>query len=224
MSEYCQMCEAIGPEGKGLLENTIILETDNFVVIPTLGQFIEGWLMVVSKEHVPSAQSMSPYLLTELSEVVQQTGHMLEAAYGQCVVFEHGHGPSLHRAAGCCVAHTHLHVAPCRSSSRFASLIPFGPSSRLRLPELPQLARTGYLLVTDAGQNGEYDLYEIQTVIPRQFLRQVLAASEGCEEVWDWRRYPCHENIRSTIERLGAELVSMGGAFQPLLAPLHHSR
>ena len=39
---------------KSKLENTIIDESDSFVVLPTIGALVDGYLMIISKRHINS--------------------------------------------------------------------------------------------------------------------------------------------------------------------------
>lgn len=40
------------------IENTIIDEIDNFVVLPTIGALVDGYLMIVSKKHINSMSEL----------------------------------------------------------------------------------------------------------------------------------------------------------------------
>ena len=39
-------------------ENTIIEESDNFIVLPTIGALVDGYLMIVSKKHINSMSEL----------------------------------------------------------------------------------------------------------------------------------------------------------------------
>ena len=43
---------------KSKLENTIIDESDNFVVLPTIGALVDGYLMIISKKHINSMSEL----------------------------------------------------------------------------------------------------------------------------------------------------------------------
>ena len=91
MIEDCILCEAINISNKRI-ENTILYESERFVVIPTLGQFIPGWLMVVSKDHFRCAGVHSNDELLELSWLITKVRKVIEKSFGSSIVFEHGHG------------------------------------------------------------------------------------------------------------------------------------
>ncbi len=212
MIDPCPLCQALTHAGSQRIENTPLYETRNFVVMPTLGQFIQGWLMVVSKHHCSCARSLDRELLEELNHVVQLTRDAINCAYGPSIVFEHGPGKSRHITGGCCIQHTHVHVAPCKSPERFRSLLPFPIAARCHLLNLAEHDEFGYLLVGSEGEDTTYDLYPINTVIPRQFLRQVLSVAEDKCSMWDWRRYPCRENIQQSVNVLER---AFGGTMRP---------
>ncbi len=204
MNDTCAMCYAVSPDGCYDLENTVLYETDSFVVMPTLGQFIEGWLLIVSKHHSECARLLTRNAAEELSHLINVVKDIVSQQYGKCIVFEHGPSNNIQISGGCCVKHTHIHVVPCSEHDVFTSYIPFESITNIKLSDLPMLIPddNGYLLVSDSKYNSMYTVFRINDVIPKQFLRQVLAATCNCHEFWDWRCYPFHNNILETIQRL----------------------
>jgi len=220
MIESCALCCALYGVSSQRFENTVLYENQNFVVIPTLGQFEEGWLMVVSKQHSRCAGALTRDLFAELSRVVCAVRSAVEDAYGSSIVFEHGHGQDRYSAAGCCVEHTHLHISPCKSLPTFTSLIPFVKVELRQLIDLTTVdGGNGYLLVGDGDNPEAYSFYPVNTVIPKQFLRQVLATVQGRQEMWDWRSYPCYKAISRTIATMRPEFSRMSRLqMEPTLA------
>ncbi len=210
MSEPCLLCYAISKEGNQQIENTVFYETERFVVIPTLGQFIEGWLMIVSKTHINSALNLDTKSLKELSQVIETCMNSISKIYGQSIVFEHGPGTIRGMTGGCCINHTHLHIVPCKSPEKFRSLIPFPRTTKIEIIELANSNRinnpSGYLLI-GLDDNTFYEFCEVDTILPRQYLRQVIAVTEGVHNFWDWRIFPHYENILKTIESLELSFV-----------------
>jgi diadenosine tetraphosphate (Ap4A) HIT family hydrolase len=208
VNNVCRMCQSLTLEGSTKLYNTILWQTEHFVVLPTLGQFIEGWVMVVDKLHSRCSAVLEKGILGELSSLVDMVRHVLESVYGATVVFEHGPGKKSEFGAGCCVRHTHLHIVPCKVCSKFRSLIPFNCYQRTRLEDILEPNKgNGYLLVSANNDINLYNLYLIDTVIPRQYLRQILAVAEDCSQYWDWRLYPFHNSINQTIVKLSKVLT-----------------
>lgn len=204
MNDMCAMCYAVSPDGGYKLENTILYESDSFVVMPTLGQFVEGWLLIVSKQHSECSRLLTLNDAEELSHLVNVVKDIVSRQYGQCIIFEHGPANNIQISGGCCVKHTHIHLVPCSDHDVFTSYITFASTINVKLSDLPMLIPddNGYLLISDSKPDSMYTVYRINDVIPRQFLRQVLAATCNCQAFWDWRCYPFHNNILRTIQRL----------------------
>ena len=208
MDRPCRLCEALSPLGNAVSENTILIESDHFVVMPTIGQFVEGWLMVVSKNHKRCAREHPTHELEELESLVAQAQALVNAYYGPTVVFEHGPSdiPGYH--GGCCVEHTHIHVAPCTSGRTFCDMIKFPHIGTVTISSLfrSRLDKSrGYLIAGSDVASPRLNMYEVDCLIPRQYLRQVLAVVCNKASLWDWRQNPCRENIQRTLSQLCAE-------------------
>ena len=55
-----------------------------------------------------------------------------------------------------------------------------------------------------APSSGESHVFKVD-ILPRQYLRQVIAAECGCPENWDWRESPFVEKIESFVSRIGKQ-------------------
>jgi len=92
---HCDFCD----EFSGGLENSfaaryqntapsrVILSTANFRVIPSLGQIIEGYLLIVPVSHYTAVSDMPTELTGELSELCSYVRTVLVKVYGPCVFF-----------------------------------------------------------------------------------------------------------------------------------------
>ena len=90
--EDCILCRAVFDAGAIKIEKTCRFATNNFVVMPTLGLIVPGWLMVVSKDHARCVLGHSREELVELSWLISFVRNIVEKYYGPTVAFEHGHG------------------------------------------------------------------------------------------------------------------------------------
>ena len=52
------------------IENTIIYETENFFVIPTVGALVDGYVLIVTKEHMNSLAELNDEQKREYQELV----------------------------------------------------------------------------------------------------------------------------------------------------------
>src|SRR5436305_13047295 len=86
--------------------NASLLESRNFKTVPSLGALVEGWLLLVPKQHILCFGAMNDALTTEFEELKHKSASLVSAQYGDICIFEHG--PSaVHKAVGCGVDHAH---------------------------------------------------------------------------------------------------------------------
>jgi ATP adenylyltransferase len=93
--------------------NKPIIESENFLVIPSLGSLIEGWLLIVPKKYHLNISQLSLADMVELEMVIAELGRrfLSMVSKDQFVIFEHG--PTLENSvAGCGVDYAHLHWVP----------------------------------------------------------------------------------------------------------------
>jgi len=99
-----------------LADSRIMHETENFVVLPALGSFVEGYVLIVSKEHYHCAGKLPEKAFNELFGLIKKVKRSILTTYQLgSVVFEHGAISCLNKFGGC-IDHAHMHVVPCNSS------------------------------------------------------------------------------------------------------------
>ncbi len=98
---YCQEIFCLGTERNAVEFNKPLLESRNFVAVPTLGHFVPGWLLIIPRKHYICVGSLSVQLRDELKELKIEAERLLSSIYGPIVKFEHG--PSTKSTAGICV-------------------------------------------------------------------------------------------------------------------------
>ena len=189
---------------QGRLESRIIYEDEDFVVMPVLGQFTEGGLLLLARAHIPSFAHLEPKLFPRLEQLFKVIGEALQAKWGVPPLFFE-HGPSSQTSkGGCCVDHAHFNIFPARASIR--------PQlhSRMQLPlqslsELQRLrnAEFGYLFVqeNDATRNVFDGLNA-----PSQLVRRIITSQIGRPERWHWRDYPGCDELLATYHALNGRL------------------
>ena len=120
--------------------------------------------------------------------------------YSSPIFFEHG-PVSRYEKAGCCVEHAHLHAVPI-NVDMFDDLTKHFESKEINnFKELPK--DKPYLFFENNKKKKH--VFTINTIIPSQYLRQVLAVKLGKPEKWDWRQDYGLDEIRNTIEKLEEE-------------------
>jgi inosine/xanthosine triphosphate pyrophosphatase family protein/diadenosine tetraphosphate (Ap4A) HIT family hydrolase len=188
----------------GRLASRVVYEDDDFVLMPPLGQFIEGGLLLLTRQHVLSFAHLSAPLYERLERLLTVLGRELAARYGTApLVFEHG--PALQRSKGvCCVDHAHLNIFPAR--------VPVHPhlSQRMHMPigclsELSGLrsAEFGYLFVQENdGSRKAYDAH----LVPTQLVRRMITSQLGQPGRWHWQDYPGFDELVATYHSLKGKI------------------
>lgn len=185
---------------KGSLPSRILKETTNFVVMPTLGQIVEGYLLIVSKKHYLSIGDLPYGYFDELSALKKETFDVLTKAYKSPIFFEHG-AISYQQRGGCCVTHLHLNAIPTN-----VDLLPkiMQHLEGKRIQSILEIKRqfkkkTPYLFYeTPKGEKYLFDAF----VIPSQYLRQLLAVELNLRDKWDWRRHIGKDKVIATLKKL----------------------
>ena len=205
--DTCPLCLAQTTAAERV-ENTVLLASNNFLVLPTLGQLCEGWVMVVSKHHVAALADLSVTHLDELMTLIRRTQSLVERAYGATVICEHGGGRGQRLVPGC-VNHAHLHITPTQDPAEVLG----------RLDEiLEDGGRTSMASIHDIHHvEGDYVLYGREmgqlvvalprSQIPSQLFRRVVAQSMGRPDHWDWAVVPGFDNIIATVQTLAGYSV-----------------
>ncbi len=184
----------------------VLFESANFVAMPTRGSLIEGWLLVVPREHHYCVGSFSPDLLSEFQSFRREVQHILESIYGPVIAFEHGAIGS-GRPVGCGVDHAHLHLVPWSGS--FADTVRRQAIQDFQWKEIDGFhplsaahhARKDYLFFEEA--NGAVRMVA-SDAIPSQFFRRVIAAAIGQPDHYDWKQFSGIHNVTATVRKLRA--------------------
>lgn len=173
-----------------------LLETEHFVVVPTKGALIPGWLLIVPREH-SLAFSATTENVDELESLLADTCDLVGKTFGVPTIFEHGATkPGTH--FGCGIDHAHLHVAPLPfrlndAAQRF--------DRTMRWSEQPAPWRRGvvecpYLAIKNINEPW---LGAEPSAIPRQFFRRVIAHELGLADQFDYDANPFSERVHETV-------------------------
>jgi ATP adenylyltransferase len=186
------------------LPNRVIYEDENFILMPPLGQFMEGGLLLLTREHLLSLAHLRPELFDALERLLTAIRQALMARWGVSpLIFEHGPAPD--RGKGlCCVDHAHLNIfpAPVQVHPHLASRLHSEVGSLADLRKLRR-AEFGYLFVQE--NDGSRRVYDGQDV-PTQLVRRIIAAQMGVPDRWHWRDYPGFDELLATYNALKGQI------------------
>ncbi len=178
------------------LNSRIIASSSHFNIIPTIGQIVEGYLLIVPKAHHRALADLPPDLLDELAYIVNAIHSAILARYGTYIMFEHGtRGQS---SGGCGVMHAHMHVLPFAATNDPIDVVK-GNYPCKTIESVDQMSeattRSSYLFYQDTSSNR----YIFQTdYLPSQYVRQLLARALS-SEAWDWRAAEQEPRLVTTI-------------------------
>lgn len=200
----CRICAEMRVQAGRLPWNEPLIETKNFVVIPSLGALVEGWVLVVPKEHEISMGALPLTLREEAAEIERQTRVALRNQYEKPVIaFEHGPSAENH-GTGCGVDHAHLHLVPLECDL-LTCVRPFVPATtEWKACDWDDLAKAhaaglDYLYFRPEGRNG---LMALSQDFGSQVFRKAIASFLRLESEFNWREYPQVETVSRTIGAL----------------------
>jgi len=186
--------------------NTPVYQTSNFIVIPTLGSLIEGWLLIVPKVFYLNFSQLPEALMDEANDIIHHLQEhflpLFEAP--NAVVFEHGPG-NIQSTAGCGVDYAHLHWVPTEFDLKagvkeFLNLhYNWSLINDLTEVKLNNAADRDYLYLRDQG-NKSFVTY--QKEVPSQTFRKVIAHYLQQPQQFDWKANFGSENIQAVYSKV----------------------
>ena len=210
----CTFCAAFTPGGDRAQWNQPLAETENFVVVPSLGSLVEGWLLMVPKDHYISMGALPPGLRIEADSLEQRVMRSLRRRYAAPIVaFEHGPSAASH-GTGCGVDHAHLHIVPtaCDLLEYARPLVPASvhwtvcdPSGEWDLRSAAYQAGQDYLYLK--GNCGPSVVATCED-FGSQIFRRALSRYLGIEDEYNWRTHARIDTVRRTVENLIADLAA----------------
>jgi hypothetical protein len=206
--QRCPFCTELEGEGQSIfgqmirdrLASRIIYEDEDFVLMPPLGQFMEGGLLLLTRRHILSFAYLPTALFERLERLLAVIRDQLSSKYDVSpLIFEHGPAPDRSKGV-CCVDHAHLNIFPARvtvhphlAEKMNRPLGSFAEVSKLRRAEF------GYLFVQE--NDGAMRAYDAQ-LVPTQLVRRIVTSQLGLSQRWHWQDYPGCEELVATYNAL----------------------
>lgn len=178
--------------------NTILCETPSFFVIPDLGSIIEGYLLIITKEHFYSMAELKQEQLHELHILINLLSEMAIEIYGiMPIIFEHGSPPfGMNVVSQSSICHAHMH------------LVPFELNNSCRIIKEADMYLFNGIEFLNKYKKMSYIYYKTSKKenyittnqnLPRQYMRRKVAIEVNKNDEWDWREYPFIDNVQKTI-------------------------
>jgi diadenosine tetraphosphate (Ap4A) HIT family hydrolase len=181
-------------------KSRVLFSDQGLVVIPSLGQIVEGHLLVVPTGHLTALGDLPEAHVEEFETLCGQVRAVLEREYGSCIFFEHGTRSV--SAGGCGVYHAHLHAVPLPAALEPLEFL----TSQFLSNELVDLSEIGEMTGGSASylfyQDSRVRSYVFRTdALPSQYMRKLLAERLGSKD-WDWRTAGRERQLLATLARL----------------------
>lgn len=182
-------------------DREILLETNDLYVIPSLGHFVPGYLLIVFKDH----QDCFADVIKERHIKTKRTvRNVLEQEYGACCFFEHGRiGSCFDRGNHKICYHAHLHCLPIKAD--FTELLEADYTSKpVNIWTDIAEYREEYPHYFYTEMDSESAQYFIVDDNPeRQYLRKQACKAIGAPvEDANWKQRPYKERMEKTAARL----------------------
>lgn len=191
----CQLCFAIenSESSESHLENTLLYETKNFSVLPSVGPLVVGQILIVSKNHFPSLASMSKFDLEEFRELLYI---LVEKTDANLLFSEHGTFNS--DKGGGCIDHTHIHVIPHMEKyiDILDAILPRYEAIN-NLSDFVLLKEVDFPYIMNINSYGTVKVYEAYNT-HSQIVRKAICAKESRTD-WNWRLYEKSHFLVETI-------------------------
>ena len=186
------------------LNTRILFRSADFAIVPSMGQIVEGYLLIIPLSHYTSVADMPPDLIHELSDLCDGVRSFLSKIYGGCLFFEHGvRGID---SGGCGIDHAHLHAVPLAHPSEPIDALRKAFSLKA-INGIHEIANQGTLnssYLFYEGLNGRSWITPVE-FIPSQYLRKQLAETIGTN-LWNWRDCGIEETLIRSVARLSKTL------------------
>jgi diadenosine tetraphosphate (Ap4A) HIT family hydrolase len=199
----CCFCDNLVRGVGGSPWDTPLYSDQSFVITPTKGALVPGWLLVVAKTHLLCGGALPTLELNELQNCVNIAKQMVRERFGEPTIFEHG-PCEINSAVGCGIDHLHFHVAPLRFSLRKAvsDLFPdieWRPIPHLWATQALYRSKIAYGLVEEPDD-------QMHICCPprgvRQLFRRAIASQLGIPKQFDYNEYPNLSNVLGTLSGL----------------------
>lgn len=180
-----------------------VRETDNFVVLPSLGSLVSGWVLIVPKRRLPNLSYLDVAERQEMKQLIQQV-HLILAKEDETVyAFEHG-GP-YGSLINCGVDQAHLHLVPLGFNLLDLALRQPDVSWKVMPRSQQQFNEKSnfeYLSVSNlkSGQTAFGKLSETKS----QWFRKLIARELNTDK-WDYKTHPEYSMLWKTASVFGIE-------------------
>lgn len=182
-------------------ENTIIDESKNFIVLPSIGALVDGYLMIVSKKHINSMSELKEKERIEYELLIEKYRNKFKKIYNKFpIIFEHGSPISNSNMKASSIIHAHTHIV---NYKFIDEKLVIKKLNLKKVDNLNYLSRKQNYIMYINQKNIFYISYNFEHI--SQMMRKIIAKELDYENKFDWKKEMFIENINSTIKRFKKE-------------------
>ena len=179
----------------------VLYDSKHFYVILGLGSIVEGYVLLVAKQHIRSMLDLPVEMRQTYESEKNHLKRIVTQAYGPTIITEHG------RIQACFAEDEeardnhcfHAHQLFFPITADLSALSKEGPFTKVFAGHslfdlsVSLLEDEEYLLFEDV--NGVVTIHAVRGKCPRQFMRYLVARSIGKPELSNWAAYPEWDKI-----------------------------
>ena len=174
-------------------KKNIIAETNDFLVVPSVGPLNNSHVMLIPKLHVNSFAALDTGVRQEAMAILRKLNEfMINKTSRSLIYFESGAGENIDHS-GSCIYHAHIHCVYYKRKFEIA----LNKEINFKIINNQDLnfdTRNGYVWY----MNDNYDEFICNNpLLPSQFLRYLYSNSNSIYGSWNWRR---DNNINGVIK------------------------
>jgi len=180
-----------------------IAENKNFFAIASIGAIVEGWTLIVPKQHCYSMRDL--YCQQLMKDISSEVLNKITAKYGKTILFEHG-ANACDSSTSCGTAHAHMHIVPLTNSLHTDIQQTGLQWQKCKASEISTLANGKEYLFYCDPQPATWDdpkgLVHILSTPTSQFFRRLIAARQNKLRFADYKEYKFLHTAAQTRENL----------------------
>lgn len=207
----CSICDEIQKKNNEvyskLKKSRFIYQDEDLILYPTVGSFIEGYVLLSSKEHYYSLYDCSDKIIKEIDKIIKPIKEYYKNnLHSDVIFFEHGtvDDSSLSSSS---ITHFHIHFLPVKERlwNKINNEYHFDYYVINSIMDIKNLIKENkiksYILFNDIDDKC-YVIDCSSKQYPSQFLRKVLYKYyyNLDDDCWNWRIYPYYDNMLRTID------------------------
>jgi len=180
------------------ITNTIIEETEHFSILTSKGSLCDGYLLIITKEHLNSMNELSSSQKEELIKLIDKYRDKFYKIYNRYpILFEHGSSDIATTQSSSSVTHAHMHIVN-HNFKNEEQIIKNLNLSQVNKDLFFENKNRNYISYISP----DYKLYITYNFKPTsQQMRIYIANDLGISDKYNWKLTNLDENILSTIDK-----------------------